>query len=123
MVVLTLVLFVSAGAATASGTGSIAAYLFSGYVFAMVANVLIPHLLASLALRRYMPGTGTALLLNLPLGSWFLYRAITEQYVQLSTLAWVAPGTALTIVASIPVLFAAGRKVGKSSPKSAIGAP
>jgi hypothetical protein len=107
---LTLLLIACAAAASLSAPGSLAAYVFSGFVFAIVANVLAPHVLASLALRRYMPGTGTALLFNLPLGTWFLYRAIREGYVTLSTLVWAAPAVALLLVAAIPLLFAAGRK-------------
>jgi F0F1-type ATP synthase assembly protein I len=87
----------------------IAAYVFTGYVFAMVVNVFAPHLIASLVLRRYMPGTATALLFNLPLGVLFIERALAEGFVAWGTLVWAAPVTALGILLSIPVLFAAGR--------------
>lgn len=110
VVVLSLLLVVLAAAASTTGPASIAAYLFTGYVFTMVANVVAPHLFASLALRKYMPGTATALLLNLPLGGLFLSRALAEGYVEWGTFTWVAPITALAIVASIPVLFAIGRR-------------
>lgn len=109
VVVLSLLLVALATAASWSEARSVAAYLFTGYVFTMVVNVVVPHLAASLALRRYMPGTATAVLFNLPLGGLFLYRALSEGYVQPSAFAWVGPLTALAIAASIPVLFALGR--------------
>lgn len=107
--VLSLLLVILAAAALSAGARSVSAYVFTGYVFAMVANVFVPHLLGTLALRRYLPGTGTALLLNLPLGVLLLRQAVTQGFVEWGTIAWVAPVTALAIVASIPALFAVGR--------------
>jgi hypothetical protein len=105
-----LSLIVLAAAAFLSGAGSIAAYIFSGYVFAMIVNVFAPHVFATVALRQYMPGTATALLLNLPLGVLFLQRALAEGFVVRDDLLWSAPVTALLILLSIPILFAAGRR-------------
>jgi hypothetical protein len=107
--VLSLALVALAVAAFAAGSQSIWAYAFTGYVFAMVANVFVPHVVGTIALRRYVPGTGTALLFNLPLGGMFLQQAVAQGFVAWGTIAWVAPVTAVVIVASIPVLFAIGR--------------
>jgi F0F1-type ATP synthase assembly protein I len=104
-----LILVVLASAAFSSEPQSIFAYLFAGFVFAMVVNVFAPHVFASLALRKYMPGTATALLLNLPLGVLFLQRALGEGFVAWDTLVWAAPATALLVLLSIPVLFFLGR--------------
>ena len=109
VVVLTLVLVGFAAAATFAGAGSVWAYLFSGYVCAMVANAFVPHTLGTIFLRRYMPGTATGLLLNLPLGIWFLQRAFAQGFVKWPTIGWVAPAVALAILVSIPALFAVGR--------------
>lgn len=109
--VLSALLVALAGATSLAGARSIAATLFAGYVSAMLANVLVPHLLATIAMRRLMPGTTTAVTLNLPLGVWFLRRALAEGYVDGRTLAWAAPLTALSLVLSIPLLFALGRWV------------
>jgi len=108
--VLSILLVALAAAALSSQPRSVWAYAFSGYVFAMVANVIVPHAAGTLALRRYMPGTATALLFNLPLGILFLREAISQGFVAWRTLMWVAPATAIAIVASIPLLFAIGRK-------------
>jgi hypothetical protein len=86
-------------------------YAFSGYVLAMMVNAIVPHLLATLVLRRYMPGTATALLFNLPLGGLFLRQALGEHLVVWPTLAWAAPAVALLVAASVPILFAAGRRL------------
>ena len=83
----------------------------AGYVLAMVLNVLMPHVLATVVMRKYMPGTATALLLNLPLGALYLVQALSEQRIQLGVFAWSGPLIALFIVASIPALFALGRRL------------
>jgi hypothetical protein len=70
----------------------------------------VPHLVATVATSRYMPGTATAILLNLPLGCLFLKRALSENYIELKVFAWSGPTVALTIAASIPLLLAVGRK-------------
>ena len=98
-------------AASVARPGSVAAYLLSGCVLAMVLNALAPHLVATIATGRYMPGTATAILFNLPLGCLFLRRALSEDYVEFRFFAWSGPAVALAIAASIPLLFAIGRKI------------
>lgn len=117
-VVLSGALVVSAILATHAGPGSRAAYVFFGYVFAMVVNAVVPHLAATIARRAYMPGTATGLLLNLPLGSALLYRGVSEGWVAIDRFAWVAPAVSLTLLASIPVLFAIGRRLFDSATSS-----
>ncbi len=98
-------------AASYGGAASPAAYALSGYALAMFLNVLVPHTMTSIALGRYMPGTTTVVLFNLPLGCIFLTRAVAERYVRLSVFAWVGPLTVVVISGSIPMLFAIGRKI------------
>jgi hypothetical protein len=50
-------------------------------------------------------------LFNLPLGCLFLKRALSENYIEFKVFVWAGPAVALAIVASIPLLFAVGRKV------------
>ena len=109
--VLSVLLVVVAAAASQARAGSISAYLMAGYVLAMVLNVLMPHVLATVVMRKYMPGTATALLLNLPLGALYLRQALSEQNIQPGVFAWSGPLIVLFLVASIPVLFALGRKL------------
>ena len=89
----------------------LAAYLMAGYVLAMVLNVFVPHILATILMRRYMPGTVTALLFNFPLGLLYLARALAEQHIQLPTFYWAGPVVVAAMLALLPVLFAVGRKL------------
>lgn len=88
------------------GPQSVWAYLFCGYVLAMAANTLVPHVLASIATRSYSPGTATAMLFNFPLGIWFLVASVRSGFVQPPTIWWAAPSVAAGIALCVPVSFA-----------------
>ena len=107
--VLTVFAYAAAYLAAVGGKESVGAYLLAGYALAMLLNVLFPHVLATVVMRRYAPGTATALLLNLPITVLLLDKGLQEGYVQVHRLAWVGPLVVVGILAAIPVLFAIGR--------------
>ncbi|MCG6536697.1 MAG: HXXEE domain-containing protein, partial [Syntrophales bacterium LBB04] len=107
--VLTVFAYVAVYLAVVGGKEGVGAYLLAGYALAMLLNVAFPHVLATLVMRRYAPGTLTALLLNLPVTVLLLHQGLQEGYVQAHRLAWVGPLVVVVIVAAIPVLFAIGR--------------
>lgn len=43
-------------------------YIYLGFILMMCLNSIFPHLIATMVLKRYAPGTLTGLLLNLPIG-------------------------------------------------------
>jgi hypothetical protein len=98
-------------AANIGGKESLGAYLVCGYALAMLLNVLFPHVVASLAMREYAPGTLTALLLNAPVCALLLELALREEYVDARVFLWTGPLVVLGIAGSIPLLFAAGRRL------------
>lgn len=110
VILLSALLIILALASSFTADGSVCAYLMAGYVIAMVLNVFMPHVLATVFMRRYMPGTGTALVFNLPLGLLYLSRALSESRIELHILYWAGPMVVLGILASIPVLLFLGRK-------------
>lgn len=89
----------------------IAIYLLCGYALAMALNVVVPHLLATIALARYMPGTATAVMLNLPVCVMLILSASDERLISWQTFGWSAPLVVVGIVASIPLLFQIGRSL------------
>ena len=93
-----------------SRAGSVGAYLMAGYVLAMLFNVMLPHVLVSVFQRKYMSGTATALLLNLPLGLLYLYEALDARFIEMSTLFWAGPTVAIGLLLMMPLLFALGRR-------------
>jgi hypothetical protein len=53
-------------------------YIYLGFLLMMVGNVIFPHLIATLVLKKYAPGTITGILLNAPIGIYILQRAIKK---------------------------------------------
>jgi hypothetical protein len=119
--VLTVLVFVAAWLASAGGPGSFGAYVLAGTALATVINVVLPHLAATVVFRRYAPGTATALLLNLPLGGWLVYRSLTEGYVRPALFRVTGPATVLGIFITVLLLFAIGRKLTGSFCRDAAG--
>jgi Protein of unknown function with HXXEE motif len=105
-IVLVLLTLLAYGCAWLSAIGNRAGiYLLCGVALTMLLNVLVPHLIASIALRTYSPGTGTAVALNLPMTCWLLHRAFVEQRITPHTFAWAGPAVVVGILALIPLLF------------------
>lgn len=115
---LTVLAYVAAGLATVSGKEGVGAYLLAGYGLAMLLNVFLPHVVATLVMRRYAPGTLTALLLNLPVTLLLLHQGLREGYVHFQRLAWAGPLVVVGILAAIPLLFAVGRRLPKLRERS-----
>lgn len=110
-VVLSLLLVPLPFFAVRDGPGAVSAYVWLGAVLAMGANAVVPHLAVTVACRRYMPGTATGVLLNLPLAACLCRQALGQHWVEAATLAWAAPAVALALAACLPALFALGRRL------------
>jgi hypothetical protein len=88
------------------GKRSVWAYLLFGYTAAMLANVFIPHIPATWVFGEYTPGVVTAALINLPVMSILLFKAVREQWVSGIKATAYALLVPLAIGAAILVLFA-----------------
>jgi hypothetical protein len=91
----------------------IGVYLLSGYALVMFLNVFAPHLFATIVLRRYAPGTATALFFNLPITFCLLRSAFEEHHISIASFAWTGAIAVIGGVALIPALFAVGRALGR----------
>lgn len=69
-----------ASAASLTKAAGPALYLWAGDALAMGVNTFVPHLVASVATRSYMPGTASALCPNLPLGCMLIARAPSSAF-------------------------------------------
>jgi hypothetical protein len=111
VIVLTVLAYVAAGLAMVYGKESMGTYLLTGYALAMLLNVFFPHVIATLVMRRYAPGTLTALLLNLPVSLLLLHRGFQDGYIHSQRFVWAGPLVVVGIMVSIPLLFALGRRL------------
>ena len=106
--VLTALAFAVTWLSARSGKQTVWAYLAFGYMVAMLANALIPHIVVSVATRTYMPGVATAAALNLPALSLLLALALRERYVSGWKAAAYSVGVSGLLLLSIPALFKLG---------------
>jgi hypothetical protein len=106
LLLLTLAAFAVTYLSARKGKGSLWAYLLFGYAVAMLVNVLIPHIPATLVFREYTPGVVTAVLINLPIMGILLFQAVREQWVSGTKAIAYALLVPLTIGVAISVLFA-----------------
>ena len=95
----------------AFGAGSsLIRYVYFGFLLMMAMNAVFPHLVATIALKKYAPGTITGLLLNLPLALYIVfveYREALSDYRLLVSFALLT----LVILISLKPLFALGRRM------------
>lgn len=108
LAVLTVAAFVFTYLSGRNGKESVWAYLLFGYIVAMLANVFIPHIPASLVLRSYTPGVVTAALINLPVMTLLALRAVREGWVSGRRAVAFAIAVPLAIAGIIPLLLLIG---------------
>jgi hypothetical protein len=108
-VVFTIVAFAVTWLSARSGKQTVWTYLAFGYMVAVIANALVPHIALTLAMRRYMPGVVTGAFLNLPVLSLLVVLALREGYVSGFKAAAYSIGVAAVLLLSIPALFKLGR--------------
>ena len=109
VLVLTVLAFAITWLSGGSGKQTVWTYLAFGCMAATMANVLIPHIALTVALRSYMPGVATAMALNLPVLSLLMVFAIREGYVSGWKAAAYSVGVAGVLLASIQILFKTGK--------------
>ena len=80
------------------GRQSVPAYLLFGCIAALLANVFIPHIPATLLFHTYTPGIVTAVLINLPLCVALLRRAVRD--------GWATGNKAIASAVLVPVVLA-----------------
>jgi hypothetical protein len=93
-----------------SGSQTVWTYLMFGYMTAVLGNV-VSHVALSIAKRSYMPGTATAVVLNLPVLSFLAASAITERQVSGWEAVAYGAGVPGLLLLSIPTLFRLGRSL------------
>jgi hypothetical protein len=93
-----------------TGQEGVGTYVITGFLFAMLLNVIY-HVAATLSLREFAPGILTAVLINLPVMGYLLWRMFQERWVTWPTalVAFIAIPPAILLL--IPVLFWIGRTI------------
>ena len=105
------VLFVTVFAVITTATfifypnNKIAQLIYFGFFGMMILNAFFPHLISTIVLRKYAPGTLTALLLNIPINLIIILRALNSNIItQTELIISVIAITAVTLI-TLPLLF------------------
>lgn len=106
LLIVTLAAFAISILSFRRGKESVSAYLLFGGAAAMLVNVFVPHVPATLAFREYTPGVVTAVLIDLPFMSVFMVTAVHDHWVSGTRALGYALLVPLAIGGSILVLFA-----------------
>lgn len=85
-------------------------YLYFGFLLVMCYNAIFPHLIATIILKKYAPGTLTGLFLNLPIGLYIVFWKYGEQLSVYKLIIGFAV-TAVVMLASLRPLFKLGKKL------------
>jgi hypothetical protein len=93
----------------------IARWFFYGFLGAMMINALFPHLVATIALRKYAPGLLTGLLLNIPINAALIYLGVKEKMITFPAVIAATVIVGLILLALIPILFRLGRMLFRAS--------
>ena len=91
------------------GRQSLGCYLFFSFALMMAINVIFPHAVATIALRKYCPGLITGAVCVLPTSLYLLIFGYVNGYYTASKLCVVMPIFAAVILGCIILLFRIGR--------------
>ena len=88
----------------------IARYVYCGFIGMMIGNAVFPHLLATIALKRYAPGTITGLFLNAPFGLAVLWKLFNDG-LRIAYMLMAIALVSIIILALLNLFFKIGRKL------------
>jgi hypothetical protein len=86
-------------------------WAYYGFLAAMMINIVAPHLLATIALRRYTPGLITGAFMIWPVDGLLIYKAIQSDLLSLPELALSTIGVGTLLLILLPLFFKAGKLV------------
>lgn len=94
----------------AGGSNELIRYLYFGFILMMCLNALFPHLLATIVLKKYAPGTVTGLFLNLPVGLYVIFGKYGEQLSVMKLCLGFVVITMISLI-SLKPLFKLGKRL------------
>lgn len=111
VLVITILAYLSALSFLYMPESNLAKWIFIGFLGSMIINVIFPHLIATVLMKKYAPGLLTGLLLNLPINilvinQMFLKNLIIWKEVVISTFL-----VGIFLLVWIPLLFKIGRNI------------
>ena len=85
-------------------------YIYLGFILMMCFNAIFPHLLATIILKKYAPGTLTGLFLNLPIGLFIILSIYGKELEFYKLILGFITVAGITLISLRP-LFKLGKKL------------
>lgn len=86
-------------------------YIFFGFVGCMIFNVIFPHLVATVFMKKYAPGLLTGLFINLPFFTIIIIEAIGLGLITVLEFVVSTVIIGICILSILPILFKTGNKL------------
>ena len=86
-------------------------YFYFGFLGAMVCNTFLPHLAATIVLKKYSPGLLSGLLLLVPVNLTLIVSNITSGVISWQGQLIATAVTGPLLLALLPLFFKIGRKL------------
>jgi hypothetical protein len=109
VIVFTVLAFAVTALSAVSGGKTFWADVTFGYIIGVLINALVPHVAVSIADLRLMPGTITAVTLNLPILSFLAFLALKQGYVSNHDALAFSLAVPFVLALMIPLLFKLGK--------------
>ncbi|MFS0561580.1 HXXEE domain-containing protein [Terribacillus sp. 179-K 1B1 HS] len=85
-------------------------YLQVGLIGAMLLNVVMPHVIATMAEKKYAPGIVTGIGLIFPFGGLAMYHILQVTEITILEVVITAIGIGILLIGLIVALFAIGKR-------------
>jgi len=115
LIVLTGAIYVVVAFAAAGVASAIT--ILSGLALVMAINAVAPHLVLTFAFRRYAPGTGTGLVVMVPVSVFLIVRSFADGILTGRSLVISAISVAVVVAVALPALFYIGRLIERYLPR------
>jgi hypothetical protein len=109
VLIVTMLAYVSTFLALAFPTAWLWKNIFFGFLGAMILNAFVPHLAATIFLRRYAPGLLTGIFLLVPIDSIILYQSVLTGDINVLDLLVSVVIVSIALLSLIPLFFWIGR--------------
>jgi len=82
-----------------------AKFVYFGFFGMMIFNAFFPHLISTIVLKKYAPGTITAFMLNVPINLFIIIKAINANIITIPTIIISTISIGIITLSSLPILF------------------
>ncbi|HCQ89909.1 MULTISPECIES: HXXEE domain-containing protein [unclassified Clostridium] len=111
VLVITILAYLATGLFIFFPQNLILKYFFFGFMGAMIFNVVFPHLILTIILKKYSPGLITGALLIMPFNSLIIISSLNNSIINLSEVVISTIVVGILLLILIPILEKIGGKL------------